>query len=375
MPRKKNPSIPGPPIGYVDILDISTVKKIEDDSKKFQYNPLRPSSSGKCSRELGYEFMQYRGYAEYNTEPLAPSTFRLFKLGHSIEYHLIQQLYFCEAFQVRYKQQTVSWEKLHDGSILEGSLDLVFYSEKWKAIADVKSKKDRFSKSFKTDWEADSAKYAEMESVHKMTDTTFWIEDLEAFLEELRDPFFEANFLQLNLYANSDFIKDRGIDHGCILQYNKNDSRLREIRFKPSEKLAQKVIEKFKNVAATIDKDKDPTKLPRDYALGTSKCAFCNFKHVCRTEDTLKPYFRTLPPKRWPKDTSEIDVGKKLEKLYKEYKEHEASETKRKAIEQDMTKLLEEKEIRKVRFSTGEIYDVKFLKTPQPHYELRKGKL
>jgi hypothetical protein len=319
--------------------------------------------------------MQYRGYAKYEIEPLAPSTYRLFRLGHSVEYHLLQQFGFCEAFQVRYKQQTVSWEKLHDGTLIEGSLDLVFISDKWKCIADVKSKKDKFSKSYKTDWEAESGKLEEMASVTKLTDTTFWVENLEAFLEELRDDFFASNFLQLNLYANSEFIKERGIDHGSILQYNKNDSRLREIRFKPCPKLAAKVIKKFQDVAITIDKNKDPTKLPRDFALGSSKCAFCAFSKVCRTEDTLKPYFKTLPPKRWPKDTSDLKNTDKLEDLFKQYRSLEQADMKRKAIEQDITKLLEEQEVRKVRFSTGDIYDVKFLKTPYPHYELRKGKL
>lgn len=278
----------GPALGYTDMLDEATTAKALKELSKRDKSPIRPSASGQCTRELYHGLMEFHGKASYPKEVLEPSKYRIFSLGHSIEYHLIKEFALLkDSLDIRYKQQTLSFEWLEAkanpkmSQWLEGSLDLVFWSEKYKCVADVKSKGDYYDfKARKDKWAADNDKLGRMASVEKISKTAFWVEDLAAFLEELKDPFFEANFLQLNLYANSQFLKERGIDHASIIQYAKKNSLLREIRFKPSREVYEKVIKKFQT-ALDAAAEGDPTKAPQDHEQGSPKCNYCPYKLAC----------------------------------------------------------------------------------------------
>lgn len=277
----------GPSTGYVDLF----MEQMEDNNrterangKAFQRTPIRPSSSGKCARELYLELQEYTGQAKYNTEPMSGETLLLLDLGHAIESHLIRKIrQNFSAAEVRYTQQVLNFikiEAINDTRLnqhLEGSIDLVLWSEKHKCCVDVKSKGDNYNfRSRKMKWDEDSDKLGKMASVQKISDRAFWVDDLDAFLVELQDPFFEANFKQLNLYLNSDFIKERGIDHGAIIQYHKNKSKLREIRFRPSTTVYEATINKFKNVVRAIDEDKIEL-APAEYDPASFKSRYCNF--------------------------------------------------------------------------------------------------
>jgi hypothetical protein len=369
----------GPSKGYIDLLNEATTAKSTADKaqgKDFQKTPIRPSASGACTRELFYQLMQFHGKAKYETEVDAPETTRLFALGHSIESHIIRQFEVLkDVFEIRYKQQVLSFaylEAKQDPKMsqwLEGSLDLVFWSEKYKCVADVKSKKDKFSQFYKTAWDEYSEKLATMKTVTVIHNddegapTSFWVEDLEAFLDELNDPFFAANFLQLNLYANSDFLKERGIDHGAILQYSKNDSRLREVRFKPSAALAQKVIGKFQTALDAAAAD-DESLAPRDYVLGSIKCAFCKYKAECwPANDPKKAFFNTLPKKDWPKDTDRMGpAGQEIEKLFESYSSASQAESEKARAETKILKQMMDKGVSKIRLDNGDVYIAKKLK-------------
>jgi hypothetical protein len=362
----------GPPVGYVDLLAHETTAKLQrdrDSGKDYQKSPIRPSSSGECTRALYYDLLQYSGRAKFDTPLNEPELVRLFALGHSIESHLIRQLELLSGtFEIRYKQQVLSFKYLDAATDkklaqwLEGSLDLVFWSEKWKCVADVKSKKDRWSAGFKSNWDETSSKLREMQTVHAISDDAFWVEDLEAFLKELNDPFFAANFLQLNLYANSDFLKERGVDHGAILQYCKNDSRLREIRFKPSRALFDQVVAKFQTVIDAVDSG-DEKKARRDFMLGSMKCAFCKFSTECWGQDAKKAWYNTMPPRKWPADTDRMgESGDRLEALFESYKAAAATVAAQKFIEQDILKELEAANESKVRLADGSVYEIKQLK-------------
>jgi hypothetical protein len=115
----------------------------------------------------------------------------------------------------------------------------------------------------------------------------FWVEDLEAFIKDLsdpeglNDPWLAANFQQLNIYCMSEFLQERGIDFGFILQFNKNDSRIREIRFKPSAKVLELTKLKFQTVVDAVDKHSDPTHAPRDYTKDSATCRYCPFRRMC----------------------------------------------------------------------------------------------
>jgi CRISPR/Cas system-associated exonuclease Cas4 (RecB family) len=381
LPDEEKPvTVLGPPIGYVDMLDEATAKKIAEDAKRPRNkNPLRPSSAGKCAREKAYEFAEYRGIATYEKPAMNPDTYRLLNLGHSVEWNILRQFDdLVEGFETRYKQQTLSFYKISESEWVEGSTDVVFWSPTYKCAVDIKSKKDKFSSYFSNKWDEDSAKLENMDSVTQISERSFWVEDLEAFLVELNDPFFRSNFVQLNSYAVNPFLKERGIDHAAIIQYNKNDSRLREVRFKPSQALFDKLMETDQMIARVVDSTRDPENVPRDYVLGSMKCGFCDFKAQCwpESQDAQKAYFNTFPKKLWPKDTNRMGpLGTKLEMLYESFKRTVEQTDIQKQIEAEILATLEKAGApNKIRFPDGAVYEVKFLKSPRPHYELRRTK-
>lgn len=279
----------GPPTGYIDLLDEATTAVLEREAAitgGMLKTPIRPSAAGKCTRELALELNEFHGFAQYKKPLKTPEVHRLLDLGSPIEWHVIKQFALLkDVFELRYKQQVLSFEYLQANNPklsqwVEGSLDLVLWSEKYKCVADVKSKKDGFVRPWVTRWDEMTGKLREMKSVTTLTDKTFWADNLEDFLEELNDPFFEANFLQLNMYANSSFLMERGVNHGAIFQYCKNDSRLREIRFRPSPGLYQEVLTKFKTAIKAVD-EQNIELAPKDYNDDSFKCRYCNFKKEC----------------------------------------------------------------------------------------------
>lgn len=377
-------SLKGPEVGYVDLLNHETseyLKKEKIEGRSYQRTPIRPSAAGKCSRELYYEFMQYSGRAKYQVEPFKPEVHRLLNLGHTVESHIIRQFeQHLKMVQVKYKQQVLSFYRIEaekDQALsqwLEGSMDLCVWSEQWKCVIDIKSKKDKFSSYRSSKWDEDTEKLARMASTYQLSDSAFWVENLDAFLDELGDPFFAANFLQLNLYLNSDFLKNRGVDHGAIIQYSKNDSRLREIRFAPSQTLFDRVRAKFEGVVAAVDTD-NPELAPRDYTLGSMKCAFCDFKGECWKEDTLKAWFRTFSKKQWPTDTSRLGaMGDTLETMFQDYATTESAVTAKRQLEDRIIKLCVDNELTKLRLASGNVYEVVHRKSPRPHFELKRSK-
>ena len=386
MPDQK---VLGPAAGYIEMLDHFTNDRLKEAAEKpSSYNPLRPSSAGKCTRELGYELMEFRGKAKYPRELKNPATDRLLKLGHSIEYHLLRQ--FEDAFRradkdirIKYKQQVLSFFKLPNGDRIEGSIDATFISPRWGVVIDVKSKKDKFSRAFKTHWEETAEKLAENEFVSKFGAECFYVENLKGFLANLRDPFWAMNFYQLNFYFFDEhsFLRNRGVDHAALIYYCKNDSRVREIRFKPCEDTYNQTKDKFIKVSNLVDADK-VEELEKDFTLGSIKCAFCPFSKKCwGSKDSLQAYFDTFPNKRWPKKTSSFRSKEslQLETHYDILKKADKTARDRDEAEKAIIKIMDEGKIKKIRFEDGSIYELKSFKTGGvgggPRMALRKGKL
>lgn len=376
MARKSNNKIPGPPVGYTDLLDEQIIQSQKEEQAQFRagtkkrYFPLRPSAAGYCSRRLALDLMEYYGYSESEEKINPPALERLFDLGHSVEYSVLRFFHRVKLFRVKYKQQALICFKLEDGTIIEGSCDDCLINDEWKSIMDVKSTKDGFHQSFKTKWDGILAKFDGMKSIQKLSDTAYYAENIEAFMEEYGDDFLLDNLYQLNLYALSPFMKEMGIDHAVIYKYNKNDSRHYELRFKPSQKLADKIKAKFDVINEAVKK-KRPQDVPQDCKLGTMRAAFC----PCRAgEDSKAAWFKTFPPKKWPKDQNRInDLGLNL--ALAQYEELVEAVADQKKYEQKVIDILAEKKIQKIRLDNGNIYEVKLLKSPRPHYELRRGKL
>lgn len=371
----------GPPTGYVDLLDHVTTEqqqKKRTDGKSFQKTPIRPSASGECSRSLYYQLMEFHGLAKFETELNPPELERIFDLGHSIEYHAVKQFRKLEhVFELKYMQQVLSFaflkaDKPGLAQWFEGSLDLVFWSPKWKCVVDVKSKKDRFSSHFSSSWDETDEKLSKMKSVQTISDKSYWVEDVQAFLAELHDPFFEPNFKQLNMYACSDFLRERGVDHASIIQYCKNDSRMREVRFKPSLELYQKTIDKMQNVIAAVDTG-NPALAPKDYVLGSLKCKFCRYAKECWPRDNpSKAFYATLPPKKWPTRTYTLgDSGARLDELFESYEAAESFESVKKQKEAAILKLMQDMGVDKVETRDERVYEARLLKDG---YVIRRSK-
>lgn len=372
-------SLLGPKQGIVDQLDQAMLAaKAAENAKGRTMMPLRPSSSGYCTRELGYQLMEYRGKSPLVVDDTSAETLRIFSLGHSVEYHVLQHLAQVKSFQIKYKQQVLHFFTLPSGEHIEGSLDLTIFSADGRGIGDVKSKKDKFSSSHKTNWDETGEAYANMQSVKQVSDTFYWIDDLDAFLLELKDPWFAQNFWQLNLYANAEFIKQRGIDYAFILQYNKADSRMREFRFRPSSALFERTKLKFLSIAEAVDEHSDPDRLPRDAVVGSGKCAYCPYAAKCRPGiDTKEAFFETFPAKEWPVDCSRLPISARTEAeaLYKQLRECDELDVVREQLEGSLCELLNNHKIQKVRFADGAIYEIKWLKSKRGNLALRRSKL
>lgn len=375
-------TILGPAVGYVDLLDHETLTAINDPAAAptNKYYPLRPSAAGNCTRELAYALNEYHGFATYPKKNETAESHRLLNLGGYIENHVLGQFqkHLGKLLMLKYKQQTLDFYKL-DAKVhpelsanIEGSLDAVFWSEKYRAVIDIKSKKDKFSQFYKTDWDATSSKLANMKSVTVISEKAFWVEDLEAFVNELKDPFFQSNFVQLNGYACNEFLQKRGVTHAAIIQYSKNDSRLREIRFKPSMAVYEKTKAKFQAALDAVDAG-NPELAKRDYTIGTIKCAFCKFSSTCwGGEDTLKAYFKTFPKRQWPELLG--DNNPEIRKLFAEFEDGALAVANQNELETKIIGELANVGVGLVKLEdNGHVYEVKHYAT-RPNYRLKRGK-
>lgn len=362
---ENNTQIPGPENGLNEIIDAYT-----EEPNFGKYNPLRPSGAGKCEMQLGYEYMAFKGLAEPSKEDKSPSVQRLLDLGNPIESHTIYQMRKAfgkmdKPYKIKYQQQTVTICRLHDGTLLEGNIDLWVETDNWRCLADVKSKGDKYSQFYKSSWDEFVEKLVKTGHATKFGEDAVYITNLEEFLKEFSDAFFKDNLYQLNMYGCTDFAKERNITFCSILQYNKNDSRMREIRFVPTQSVADQRIEVFQRVAKTVDETKSVEGLTKEHVLGSTKCAFCPHNKKCWPEDdALKAFFNQLPAKQWAKDIGRLPthVQAELNPLFEAHAEANLKASKLEQIEEKIVKLLDQNKIYKVKLTSGLIYRLKRLK-------------
>lgn len=365
----------GPKIGYSDLLDEAiTAKSIEDQKLRAATSPLRPSSAGYCARRLAYDLDEVRNGTKYEREPMKPATTRLLDLGHAIEMHVLKYFQLLK-LDIRYRQQILTFFPIESSDlnlphqILEGSCDFALMGT--GGVGDVKSKGSRFSIAYKSTWDEELEKLAAMESIDRITDTLFYADHLPSLISELGDDFLADNLYQVNLYAMAPFMRERGINHGFVLRYEKNSSRLMEIRFRPSEEILEKVRVKFNTINKAVEA-KNPESVEKEFWLGSVKCAFCPHKNICwRENDALKEHFKTYPDKRWPKKIEEESALVHLFKAYEAFsKKQDKFDTFREVLISEMV----EKGLFKIELPWGHVYELKKLKTPKEHWELRRSK-
>lgn len=88
----------------------------EEEKDKERTSPLRMSSSGKCGRQIAY---QYHGF---KSEPLPSRSIMVFRLGHTIESEvkaLIEK--YCSHLDITYPKDTISYEI--EGKTITGHVD------------------------------------------------------------------------------------------------------------------------------------------------------------------------------------------------------------------------------------------------------------
>ncbi len=318
--------------------------------------------------------MQFRGLAKYETEPNSASVHRLLNLGNAVERQLNYDM--SDAFRhaptpvdVKYKQQTLSFFKFTDGTWLEGNIDGVIVAEKWRILIDIKSKADKYSQFYKSSWDEFIEKLESTGHAKRFGTDAAFITDLEKFLACEQDVFFSNNLYQLNFYACNQFLQERGINLASVLQYNKNDSRLREIRFVPSQAVYEKTKEKFLRVQDDVDTTGQVIGLSKEYLLGSQKCGFCPFRRECWPEDdAMKTYFKTLPSKSWAKDLDRLpkSVQEELDPLFSIYHKLQEQGKSMEKVEADIVKVMNEAKVYKIKLNESQIYRTKRLKSGGP---------
>ena len=371
--------IPGPSVGITDLINYSLVEAAEREELKIRQglvekSPFRPSSAGECERALAYKGIEYLGKNYYEKKTPEANVQLIFALGHAIEAMLLKVFEKIEYFQVKYTQQVLSFFLLKSGDIrldqiVEGSNDLCMVGtfDNWRGIIDIKSKATGVGSYRRTKWEEMDDKLRKMKSVKEISPTSYWVESPEDFIKELNDPFMAMNIWQLNLYAMSEFMRERGFDFCSLLYFSKDNSFMREIRFKPSLNLYNKVEARFQSAAKAAAQN-NPALAKQEFLLGSVKCAYCPYVRHCWGVDehaALKESYKNNPKKVWPLDLDRNEEYSEMATTVAEYFESDDMVHVRKELESHIMKFMLEQNVDKIQTVVAGIKVV---------YELRKGK-
>jgi hypothetical protein len=378
--------IPGPP-ALADLLDLGIEEEIKkEDKERLKGNtrrfPLSPSQFGACGRSLAMGLAEFVGMGIFPLELLDPRAKRRFSRGYDIEYSMMKQLRKYIPIDQGFGQQYLEMDETQDGKyVIGGSLDTLFITEE-ALIVDIKSKADYWSASHTGAFEELFSKIRDMQGVTEFGERSFFIHDIEKFYDIFpKDDFISRYFLQLNSYGACAWARNFrsnlfpghvGIKAVSLLFENKNNHIMAEVRWVPSVKLYDFAIAKMKDIYQWVAIDKKPAdKYPADFTLGSVNCRLCPRKAAC-CGDTRHPY--NGPKKKWPTDTDKVAGGPKIEQIYLSYKNALTGKTEHDTLELELIKVLVESGETKFRFPDGKVYEIKYLKTPSPHYELRPSK-
>jgi hypothetical protein len=139
------------------------------------------------------------------------------------------------------------------------------------------------------------------------------------------------------------------------------------------------VDKKFADIVDAVDIHKNPELIEKEAFVGSARCAFCPYAKRCWPEisdkQLKKEYYKTMPEKDWPRDTDRMgEQGATLEEIYADFKKTVDATIEFDKYEQELCEAIYNSGVKKVRFADGEVYEIKFLKSPKPHYELRRSK-
>lgn len=360
----------GPAKSYCTLVDEQIAKDYEAEKAAPPSYPLRPSAAGECSRKLTYDLMAYNGDIPKKSEDRKPHIMRLLSLGHHVETHALEFLKKIPGYKVQFQQQVVDVLHLASGRTISGAVDAVMWSEEHKALLDVKSVGDRFDAAFNSKWDMMMRQYDNMATMERFDACAWYVEDPVAFLAEIGEDPLVKNMVQINLYACAEFFQKRGIDHAVIYRYCKNNSKHMEIRFKLSPALVEQTKRKFDKVEMAAAA-KNPELARKDYALGSTACAYCPYQKDCWPGASKKEIYAGAPKKYWAAKIHELEKGEELAKLFEEFERVDSCAAAAKKLAQDIIVELEAHGCSKVKLENGNVYETKQL---AKEMVLRKGK-
>jgi hypothetical protein len=385
-PESIKPRIPGPP-PLADLLDLGIEEEIQREEKerlkgRNRRFPLSPSKFGACSRLLAMELAEFVGMGIFPLELLDPRAKRRFTRGYDIEYSMLKQMKKYVPIQQSFGQQYLTMDYTPDGRyVIGGSLDTMFVSDE-SMITDIKSKADYWSDSHSNAFEEMFDNIRNMPGVIEFGDKALFIENVDEFYDQYpKDDFTSRYLLQLNAYGACEWARNFrsnshpdsvGVKAVCLLFENKNNHTMGEIRWAPSQKLYDYSIQRMKDIYqwVVIDK-KPPEKYRADFTLGSLACRLCPRKAAC-WGDSRHPY--NGPKKKWATDSNRVENVDLLEKAYLAYKNALTAKTEHDTLETELIREMEHSGETKLRFPDGNVYEIKHLKTPKPHFALRRSK-
>jgi hypothetical protein len=380
----------GPKQSYATMMDRAVLDEQALIESKGMAYPLRPSASGECARKLAYELAAYEGILPRIKEEWAPQLLRLFRLGHHIEEQVLNDLKKVPGTSVRFQQQMVEMFTLPSGRIIEGSTDAVMFNEDSRCLLDVKSVGDKFSSWRSSKWSEMVWQYDHMRSLTRFDGDArdekgshaWWTDDVLKLIDELGEDTLVKNIIQLNLYACTDFLQKRGVDHVTVLRYQKNASKLMEVRFAPSMELFNRTKKKFTVIEEAVTEAKllateeeriahINTRVSKGFILGSLACAYCPYRDRCWANAKRSDHFKNMPPKDWAVKVEQLEHADHVRDLLEKFSATDAAIAERKSLEQQLLVQLDGHGVEKVKLPSGEVFEIKRL---SKSIELRRGK-
>jgi hypothetical protein len=359
-------NIPGPQ-SYVTLLD-EVMQRRTEASQQQNSSPLRPSNAGTCTRRIAHDYLAFLGKAPKIEETRKPSVERLLKLGHFIEEHVVDDLKEIPGMGVRFQQQLVEMFELPGGTRVEGSLDAFMWASDVRGVLDVKSIGDRWEAAWSSKWEKLMDSYRPHAA--EFGTNSFYVADLAKFLRAIgSDDSLYKNLIQLNLYACTDFLQKRKVDHASIIRYNKNNSALMEIRFAPSMEVFGQTKARL-SFAEKAGIEGDVTAAPKERILGQMDCTYCPYKAQCWPGVAKKDFYKG-DGKRWATKIGQLEKAAELSALFEHRANAEAAADDLQKIDQELIIMLDGHNINKVKLENGDVFEVKVLKSGA---ELRRSK-
>lgn len=349
----------------------------------FDRFPLSPSQIGKCALALARNVSHYVGRGNYprNRSTYEPQRQRVFARGHVLEEAMVDDIDKYTPFKLGERQTRLKLFEIGKdpatGEIryCEGNIDgLAVHEENGvKILIDFKSKGAKYAKGFTDTIQQFFQELRQTGLVQEIYENSFYITDVSKLFDILSlDDFFVDYLLQLNGYAFGMREAGTKVDFVSLFYENKNTSAYYEIRWVPSQKLLDYSQKKYQFIWDAVntykikndghDDERLMAAIPKEFALGSTRCFLCEYKSMCYPE-TLKP------GKSDPRSFVQLDPT--LDKAVSTaFSDNLIAEKAKESVLVEM----ERQKASHVKLSNGMVFERRFYKSPKEHFELKQVK-